>query len=107
MATAHRRIGVTRDPELAAALAATRGLLDRADTRSEAGQVRRLALLGARVLVDGRDDGHAARARQRLLDLPGVRPATRSLDELRWLDEDPVDPSGEASEALDWVRGGR
>ena len=107
MPTTHRRIAVTKDPELTAALEATRGLLDQVDTRSEAGQVRRLALLGARVLVDGRGEAHAARARQRLLDLPGVRPATRSLDELRWLDEDPVDPSGEASEALDWVRGGR
>jgi hypothetical protein len=88
MATRYPRIGVIKDPELQAALEITRGLLDPRATGSDAGQVRQLALLGARVL-----------------DLPGVRPATRTIADLNWLAAEPVDEGRSASRALEWVRG--
>ena len=106
MGTAHPRIGVTKDPDLAAALDATRPLLGSEETRSEAGHVRRLALIGARALANGTLDARAALDRQRLLERPGIRPATRGLD-LPWLDVEPIDASRRASEALEWVRGER
>lgn len=107
MATAHPRIGVTKDPDLAAALEATRPLLDSGETRSEAGHVRRLALIGARALGDGTVEARAALDRQRLLMRPGVRPATCRLDNLPWLEAEPVDHDRRASRALEWVRGER
>lgn len=107
MATLHPRIGVTRDPDLAAALDATRPLLRDEETRSEAGHVRRLALIGARALRAGTADARAALDRQRVLERPGVRPATGGFDDLPWLDSDAVDDDREASRTLDWVRGGR
>lgn len=107
MGTTHPRIGVTKDHDLAAALDATRPLLGPDETRSEAGHVRRLALLGARALATGTVAARAALDRQRLLERPGVRPAARGLDDLPWLDAGPVDEDRRASRALDWVRGER
>ncbi len=104
MPTEHRRIGVTKDPVLAAALEATRSILGPEETRSEAGHVRRLALLGARTLTAG--DERAMRARQKLLAISGVRPGTGRLEDLPWLDE-AVDEGRELSRALEWARGER
>ena len=108
MATSHPRIGVTKDRELAAALERTRAQLDPSETRSEAGHVRRLALIGAGALSAGGPQARAALDRQRVLDRPGVRPATRDLlAELQWLDGAPVDEERRGTRALEWVRGGR
>ncbi len=107
MGTTHPRIGVTKDPDLAAALALTRPLLDPEETRSEAGHVRRLALIGAGTLGAGTTQARAALDRQRLLERPGVRPATRGLEDLPWSDTDPVDEDRRASRTLEWVRGER
>ncbi|MEJ7797889.1 MAG: hypothetical protein WKF42_05255 [Solirubrobacteraceae bacterium] len=107
MGTTHPRIGVTKDPDLAAALDATRPLLASGETRSEAGHVRRLALIGARALGDGTVEARAALDRQRVLDRRGVRAATRGLDALGWLDAEPIDASSRASRTLEWVRGER
>ena len=108
MATSHPRIGVTKDRELAAALERTRAQLDAAETRSEAGHVRRLALIGAGVLSAGVPQARAALDRQRVLERPGVRPATRDLlAELEWLDGAPVGEERRATRVLDWVRGDR
>ncbi len=107
MGTAHSRIGVTKDPDLAAALDATRPLLAAEETRSEAGHVRRLALIGASVLGKGDLDARGALDRQRLLERPGVRPATRGLDDLPWLQTEPADEDRRTSRALEWVRGER
>lgn len=107
VATKHPRIGVTLDPELAVALETTRSLLGPKAVRSEAGHVRRLALIGARVVREGTSEARGAADRQRLLDRPGVRPATRDFSDLPWLDE-PVDEHREPlTDALDWVRGSR
>lgn len=105
MGTTHPRIGVTKDPDLAAALDATRPLLGSDETRSEAGHVRRLALIGAGALGKGTVEARAALDRQRLLERPGVRPATRGLDNLPWLEAEPVDKARRASRTLGWVRG--
>jgi len=107
MGATHPRIGVTKDSDLAAALDATRPLLGSDETRSEAGHVRRLALIGARALGKGTIEARAALDRQRLLERPGVRPASRGLDDLAWLDADPVDADRRASQTLEWVRGER
>ncbi len=107
MGTIHPRIGVTKDPDLAAALDLTRALLDPEETRSEAGHVRRLALIGADALGAGNTQARAALDRQRLLKRPGVRPATRGLEDLPWLQVDPVDEDRRASRTLEWVRGER
>lgn len=107
VSTIHPRIGVTKDSDLAAALDATRPLLGSEETRSEAGHVRRLALIGARALRKGTAEARSALDRQRLLERPGVRPATQALDDLAWLDADPVDQDRRASETLAWVRGER
>ena len=107
MATRHPRIGVTRDPELAAALEVTRDLLEPAEARSEAGQVRTLALLGASALARGDGDTRTALDRRRLLARLGARPASRDLVNLPWLDDEPVDEERRASRALEWARGGR
>lgn len=105
MPTAHPRIGVTRDPELDAALRSTRALLHPSDARSDAGHVRRLALIGARAL---RGSAAGRRERERLLALAGARPASGDFAELATrLRDEPIDRRGELSRALDWVRGGR
>ncbi|MDR0358821.1 MAG: hypothetical protein LBJ87_05075 [bacterium] len=105
MATRYPRIGVIKDPELQAALQLTRGLLDRPGTGSEAGQVRQLALIGARALAAQAPEGQRARRRQRVLDHPGVRAATRTIGDLDWLTGERVDGERRASRALEWVRG--
>ena len=107
MATKHRRIGVVRDPELAAALAATRRLLDLTEGDSEAGQVRRLALIGAEALSSSDEGAADLVQRRRLLERDGVLPATRELTDLPWLDGETPDHDRKLSEALDWVRGQR
>lgn len=104
MATAHRRIGVVRDPELAAALEASRAALDPADTRSEAGQVRRLALLGAQALREREPEPEVSEALRRIRAIPGVQPATKNLSDLPWLGTEPVDEERTMSRALEWVR---
>jgi len=63
---------MTKDPDLAAALDATRPVLDAKDTRSEAGHVRRLALIGARMLGTGSVEARAA-----LNSLPACPPNVR------------------------------
>lgn len=105
MATRYPRIGVIKDPELQAALQLTRDLLGRRTTDSEAGQVRQLALIGARTLAAQAPEGDRTRRRQRVLDQPGVRPATRTIRDLDWLTRERVDGARRASRALEWVRG--
>ncbi len=107
MGTTNPRIGVTKDADLAAALDLTRPLLDPEETRSEAGHVRRLALIGAGALRAGTTQARAILDRQRLRERPGVRPATRALEDLPWLEADPVDENRRASQTLEWVRGER
>ncbi len=107
MGATHPRIGVTKDSDLAAALDATRPLLNSDETRSEAGHVRRLALIGARALGKGTIEARAALDRQRLLERAGVRPASLGLRDLVWLEADPVDADRRASQTLEWVRGER
>lgn len=46
------------------------------------------------------------RARQKLLEIPGVRPATGRLEDLPWLGE-AADEERSLSKALEWVRGER
>lgn len=107
MATRHPRIGVTADEELRAALAATRHLVDEPDRRSQAGQLRRLALIGAGSLLEGPESSHAARDCRRVVARPGVRPATRRLTDFPWLEGQEVDHTCESTRTLDWVRGDR
>lgn len=95
------RIGVVKDAELARALDASRDLVD---SRSEAGQVRRLAIIGARSLLERDPDDSRAQLRRRLLDFPGTRFATTRLEDLPWLGG-PVDESCAGSADLDWARG--
>lgn len=107
MATRHSRIGVTRDVELASALESTRDLLGAADTRSEAGHVRKLALLGARSIASGDGATLAALDRGRVLARAGARPASHHLANLDWLDEEAVDEGRRTSRTLEWARGGQ
>lgn len=104
MASRHPRLGVTRDPEVQRALTVTEPLLDPAETRSAAAQIRALTLRGAQAVLAGA--GSESHTQARLAERYGARPARGSL-----LDLDP--PPGEpesagaapASEALRWVRG--
>ncbi len=104
MATVHRRINVTCDPELTAALDATRDLLGELP---DSARVRALALEGARALVAGTPAAEVMRARQELLSRPGVRPATDRTRDLSWLEGEEVDQERSATETLEWVRGPR
>ncbi len=105
MPTTYPRVGVTKDPELARALRTTRTLLPSGDVRSEAGHVRRLALIGARALADS---DAQVRDRERLLALTGARAAQESFGALaERLLEQPVDRRAELSRSVDWVRGER
>jgi hypothetical protein len=104
MASRHPRLGVTRDPEVERALALTEPLLDPAETRSAAAQIRALTLRGARaVLASAGSESHT---QARLAERYGARPARGSLSDL---DPPPgkPDPAGPApaSEVLRWVRG--
>lgn len=104
MSTVHRRINVTCDPELAAALDATRDVLGELP---DSARVRALALEGARALVSGTPAEAAMRARRQLLSRPGVRPATDRDRSLPWLEGTVPDPEYGATQALEWVRGPR
>lgn len=104
MPTTHRRIGVTRDPELTEALERTRSALDPADTRSEAGQVRRLALIGARTVGERGPVPEMSESERRIRSIPGVQLATKDLSDLWWLGQEPVDETRSASRAMEWVR---
>lgn len=103
MPTAHRRVNVTCDPQLSAALEATRPLLD---AKSDAGQIRALALAGARALSEN-SPGHAViAARQELLARGRLRPAISTARSLPWLDELLAEETTtRGSYALAWVRG--
>jgi hypothetical protein len=104
MASRHPRLGVERDPEVERALALTEPLLDPAETRSAAAQIRALTLRGARAVLAGADSDSQLQAR--LAERYGARPARGTLLEL---DPPPgkADPedAAPASDALRWVRG--
>ena len=104
MASRHPRLGVTRDPEVERALALTEPLLDPAETRSAAAQIRALTLRGARAVLASA--GIDSQLRARLAEHYGARPARGSLLEL---DPPPGTPdpadAAPASDALRWVRG--
>jgi hypothetical protein len=104
MASRHPRLGVTRDPEVEQALALTEPLLNPAETRSAAAQIRALTLRGARAVLAGASADSQMQAR--LVERYGARAGRGNL-----LDLDPPpgepDPAGAtpASDALQWVRG--
>jgi hypothetical protein len=104
MAARHPRLGVERDSEMERALALTEPLLEPAETRSAAAQIRALTLRGAQAVLAGA--GSESQLRARLAECYGARPAKGSLSEL---DPPPgaPDPAGAApaSDALRWVRG--
>lgn len=104
MASRHPRLGVTRDPEVERALALTQPLLDAAETRSAAAQIRALTLRGARAVLA--DAGSESQLQARLAERYGARPALGSLLELEVPPGKP-DAAGAApaSDALRWVRG--
>jgi hypothetical protein len=99
--TSHRRIAVTCDPELDAALRRADRLLPASATRSASGTLRALALEGARALGAG-DDG----ARRAAAEL-GARPARRALADVPAPLPDPDGEHRGATDALRWVRGKR
>jgi hypothetical protein len=104
MAARHPRLGVERDPEMERALTLTEPLLDPAETRSAAAQIRALTLRGAQAVLASA--GSESQLQARLAERYGASPAKGNLAEL-----DP--PSGEpntadpapVSDALRWVRG--
>jgi hypothetical protein len=102
MASRHPRLGVERDPEMERALTLTQPLLDPAETRSAAAQIRALTLRGAQAVLTGA--GSETQLQARLAERYGARPARGSLLEL---DPPPGQPgpAAPASEALQWVRG--
>ncbi len=100
MPTSHRRINVTCDPELAAALERSRKALP-GELRSEAALLRRLALAGAEVVGAG---GPGA-TRQALLSRPGITARSRDHDYAWLTDVEPLTDKG--TRALEWVRGER
>jgi hypothetical protein len=104
MASRHPRLGVERDPEVERALALTEPLLDPAETRSAAAQIRALTLRGAQAVLAGA--GSESRLQARLVERYGARPGQGSLLELDPPPREP-DPAGAApaSDALRWVRG--
>ena len=104
MASRHPRLGVVRDPDVARALALTEPLLDPAETRSAAAQIRALTLRGAEAVLAGASSESQLQAR--LAERYGARPGKGSLLEL----DPPPDASDAAgvtaaSDALQWVRG--
>jgi hypothetical protein len=104
MASRHPRLGVERDPEVERALAITKPLLDPAETRSAAAQIRALTLRGAQAVLAGGSTESQLQAR--LAERYGARPAKGSLMDLDLPPGEP-DPTGDApaSDALRWVRG--
>jgi len=103
MASKYPRLGVARDPELTEALTQTRDLLDVDERRSQAAQVRALALRGAKSLLDA-DPVEAER--RRLQKKYNLIPATADPRTLR-MPEGEIDPDDPTpmSDALRWVRG--
>lgn len=104
MASRHPRLGVERDPEVERALTLTEPLLDPAETRSAAAQIRALTLRGARAVLASA--GSESQLQARLVERYGARPGRGSLLELDPPPGEP-DPAGAApaSDALRWVRG--
>ncbi|HTA05175.1 MAG TPA: hypothetical protein VK774_02330 [Solirubrobacteraceae bacterium] len=104
MASRHPRLGVVRDPDVARALALTEPLLDPAETRSAAAQIRALTLRGAEAVLAGA--GAESQLQARLAERYGARPGKGGLLELD-PPPDASDPAGvtAASDALQWVRG--
>lgn len=104
MAARHPRLGVARDPDVERALTLTEPLLDSAETRSAAAQIRALTLRGAEAVLAGA--GAEAQLRWRLARRYGAKPG---LGGLVTLDPPPGEPdpggAAPASEALRWVRG--
>ncbi len=104
MAARHPRLGVERDPEVERALSLTEPLLDPAETRSAAAQIRALTLRGAQAVLAGA--GSEAQLQARLVERYDARPGRGSLLEL---DPPPGEPdpldAAPASDALRWVRG--
>lgn len=104
MASRHPRLGVERDPEMERALALTEPLLNPAETRSAAAQIRALTLKGARAVLASA--GAESQLRARLAENYDARPARGSLLEL---DPPPGKSDSEnaapATDALRWVRG--
>jgi hypothetical protein len=104
MASRHPRLGVARDPEVERALALTEPLLDPAETRSAAAQIRALTLRGAQAVLAGASAD--SRLQARLAERYGARPGRGSLLEL---DPPPGEPDADGaapvSDALQWVRG--
>lgn len=74
MPTKYRRIAVTLDPKLAAALQEARNEMP---GKSDAALVKELALRGSRAGV-----GSPSPALERILARPGVRPPLRNLDDV-------------------------
>jgi hypothetical protein len=104
MASRYPRLGVTRDPEVERALALTERLLDPAETRSAAAQIRALTLRGAQAVLAGANS--ESQLQLRLAERYGARPSRGSLLELEPPPGEP-DATGAApaSDALRWVRG--
>jgi hypothetical protein len=104
MAARHPRLGVERDPDVERALALTAPLLEPAETRSAAAQIRALTLRGADAVMAGA--GAEARLRGRLAERYGVRLGRGGI---LTLDPPPGEPdptdATPASDALRWVRG--
>jgi hypothetical protein len=104
MASRHPRLGVERDPEVERALALTGPLLEPAETRSAAAQIRALTLRGARAVLAGAD--HDAQLRARLAERYRAKPSRGSLLDLAPpLGESSAADATPASDALRWVRG--
>jgi hypothetical protein len=104
MASRHPRLGVTRDPEVERALALTGPLLDPAETRSAAAQIRALTLRGAQAVLASAST--ASRLQSRLAQRYGARLAHGNLLDMNPPpgEPDPADATP-ASDALQWVRG--
>ena len=97
MASRHPRLGVERDPEVERALTLTEPLLDPAETRSAAAQIRALTLRGAQAVLAGA--GSEARLQARLVERYGARPGRGSLLELDPPPGEP-DPAGAAPASM-------
>jgi hypothetical protein len=104
MTSRHPRLGVERDPEVERALTLTEPLLEPAETRSAAAQIRALTLRGAQAVLSGA--GSESQLQARLAERYGAKPGRGNLLEL---DPPPGQPdlagSAPASDALQWVRG--
>jgi hypothetical protein len=104
MAARHPRLGIERDPAVQRALTLTGPLLDPAETRSAAAQIRALTLRGAETVLA--TAGSEFQLRGRLAQRYGAKPSGGAL---LALDPPPGEPDSDgarpASEALRWVRG--